>query len=83
MARRRRAVLPVHEAITYLQNHVDDMKYAQARRVGLPVGSDIFEAACKSLCQVRFNRPRCRCRWKEKTGAHIVDLRGAGAQQPF
>ena len=32
-------VAPMHEAITYLENHREDMRYATARRLGLPVGS--------------------------------------------
>ena len=64
---------PVHEAITFLEYHREDMQYAQARRLSLPVGSGNVEAACKSLYQVRLKRPGCR--WKEQTGAHIVDLR--------
>lgn len=64
---------PVHEAITYLENHRDRLGYPAARRRGLPIGSGVTEASCKSLFVVRMKRNGAR--WKEQTARDVIHLR--------
>ena len=66
---------PVHEAITYLENHRQRMRYSAAKMNGLPLGSGNVEATCKSLVEVRMRRPGAR--WRPGTGADVMHLRAA------
>ena len=64
---------PVHEAITYLENHRELLGYPGARRRGLPIGSGNTEATCKTLFTVRMKRSGAR--WKEATAGDVINLR--------
>lgn len=64
---------PVHEAITYIENHRELLGYPGARRRGLPIGSGNTEATCKSLFTVRMKRSGAR--WKEATARDVIHLR--------
>jgi len=64
---------PVHEAITYLENHRERLTYPGARRLGLPIGSGNTEATCKTLITVRMKRSGAR--WKEATAGDVINLR--------
>ena len=60
-------------ALNYLKKYTAHMDYAAARRRGLPIGSGVTEAACKTIFGYRFKQSGMR--WKKEHGQHVLDLR--------
>src|SRR5947209_7755659 len=61
------------KAYRYLRRHRRWMDYAGCRRRGLPIGSGVTEAACKTVFTQRFKRSGMR--WHRESGQVILDLR--------
>jgi len=61
------------KAYRYLRRHRRLMDYAGYRRRGLPIGSGVTEAACKTVFAQRFKRSGMR--WGRESGQVILDLR--------
>jgi hypothetical protein len=61
------------KAYGYLRRHSRWMDYARYRRLGLPIGSGVTEAACKTVFAQRLKRSGMR--WHKESGQVIVDLR--------
>jgi hypothetical protein len=57
----------------YLRKHAPWMQYAACRRRGLPIGSGVTEAACKTVFAERLKRSGMT--WGRAGGQVIVDLR--------
>jgi len=60
-------------AYNYLRGHSPWMNYAERRRLCVPIGSGVTEAACKIVFSQRF---KCAgMKWGIKTGASILAMR--------
>jgi hypothetical protein len=71
MAKAQRAAF--WKAYRYLRRHRRWMDYEGYRRRGLPIGSGVTEAACKTVFTQRFKRSGMR--WGRESGQVILDLR--------
>ena len=58
---------------TFFANNHDRMTYASFRRRGLPIGSGVVEAACKTLVKQRMCRSGMR--WTRQGGQPILTMR--------
>jgi hypothetical protein len=61
------------KAYRYLRKHTPWMRYSQYRRRGMPIGSGVTEAACKTVFTERLKRSGMT--WRHEGGQVILDLR--------
>ena len=57
----------------YFRNNRHRMGYAEAKEQGLPIGSGVVEATCKTLVTERLKRSGMR--WSERGRQSILTLR--------
>lgn len=63
----------IEKELTYFHNQRSRMRYAQYRRDGLPIGSGVVEAACKTLVTQRLKRSGMR--WDMAGGQAMLTFR--------
>ena len=64
----------ISRVLAYLRKHRQRMQYARFRARGLPIGSGVVEAACKTLVAQRMKNSGMR--WSHPGGQAILNLRG-------
>jgi hypothetical protein len=62
------------KTITYFENNMHRMNYAQYQKQGYPIGSGVTEAACKVVAKQRLSNSGMR--WTIPAAQHILLLRG-------
>jgi len=65
---------PITAALRYFRKHRHRMHYQKYEKQGLPIGSGVVEAACKTLVAQRMKQSGMR--WGEDGGQAILTLRG-------
>jgi hypothetical protein len=65
----------------YFRRNRHRMKYAQWKAKGLPIGSGVVEAACKTLVTQRLKRSGMR--WRHEGGQAILTLRSLAQSDRF
>ena len=63
----------IDSAVTYFRNHWQQMNYGYYQCKGLPIGSGVTEAACKTLVKHRLCASGMR--WKEHGAGIVLSLR--------
>lgn len=60
-------------ALGYLWKYREHMAYVRYKRNGLPIGSGVTEAACKTIFTQRMKLSGMR--WEKDSGQNVIDLR--------
>lgn len=63
----------LQSAVTYFRNHKHQMRYARYRAQGLPIGSGVTEAACKTVVKQRLCCSGMK--WVERGARMVLSLR--------
>ena len=71
----------IRQVLGYFRRNRYRMDYAGAAERGLPIGSGVVEAACKTLVTERMKRSGMR--WREAGGQAILTLRGWAQSDRF
>ena len=71
----------IAQALGYFRTHRHRMDYAGAKAKGLPIGSGVVEAACKTLVTERLKRSGMR--WGLRGGQAILTLRSLVQSRRF
>lgn len=69
------------KAYQYLDGHKEFMQYCEYRKQGLPIGSGVTEAACKTVFTQRFKQSGMK--WGSEGGTVILCLRLANLSQTW
>ena len=69
------------KVLTYLRKHRHMMRYSAYRDEGLPIGSGVIEAACKTLVTQRMKNSGMR--WGQEGGQAVLTLRSWAQSDRF
>jgi hypothetical protein len=72
----------LYDALTYLENNRERMRYATVHKAGLPVGSGTVEATGKTIVEVRMKRSGCRWVEKQRGPQALLGLRALATSEP-
>lgn len=71
----------IESVLKYLRTHRHMMRYAEYQEAGLPIGSGVVEAACKTLVTQRMKNSGMR--WGNDGGQAILNLRSWAQSDRF